>query len=88
MCAVVCCGVVQNKHNKLKPMIVEFKAQRAKADDIEAEYNKKKRAYDNTVLALNSYVVLALALAHTIPSPSPFACTLMCGCDALRAVSA
>lgn len=46
--------LILNKHNKLKPMIVEFKAQRAKADDIEAEYQKKKRAYEATVLALNS----------------------------------
>ncbi len=45
---------ILEKHNKLKPQIVEFKAQRAKADDIEAEYQKKKRAYENTVLSLNA----------------------------------
>jgi len=46
--------MILQKHNKLKPQIVEFKAQRTKTEDVEAEYQKRKKAHDNTALSLQS----------------------------------
>jgi len=46
--------LIMAKHNKLKPQIVAFKAERAKADDVEADYQRKKSAYERTLLGLNS----------------------------------